>query len=94
MVSGADLIPDPEDTVVYPHKREGNTSPRTIGSVMNTDVVSGRPESDLRELSRWLLTIHRRVMPIVDDDQHLVGVVARSDLMRVRKQLPLPPKND
>lgn len=93
IVSGADLIPDPrEETILYPRKRRNHTPrTRTVGSVMTTNVVSRRPGSDLTELAHWLLTMHRRVMPIVDDDERLVGVVTRSDLMRARDQLDLPP---
>lgn len=89
IVSGADLLHDPgEDTIVYPQKKR-YIAPRTVGRVMTTDVEYRYPHSDARELSHWLLSTGLRVMPIVDDRRRLVGVVTRSDLMRVRDELNL-----
>lgn len=89
IVSGADLIPDPRGETISSPRRRRLTAPRTVGSVMTADVVTGRPESDLADLAHWLFTMGRRVMPIVDNDHRLVGVVTRSDLMRVRDELNL-----
>lgn len=89
IVSGADLLHDSRaDTIVYPRPRRTVTA-RTVGGVMTSDVVSGRPDSDLGELAHWLLMSGRRVIPITDDDHVLVGIVARSDVLRVREELNL-----
>lgn len=90
IVSDADLIRDPRgETIFYPWRRS-TVVLRLVSSVMTAEVAFGRPQSDLRELARWLLNSGWRVVPIVDDDRRLVGVVTRGDLVRVRDELNLP----
>ncbi|MER7463300.1 CBS domain-containing protein [Streptomyces sp. NPDC097981] len=54
----------------------------TVGQVMTGDVVTAGPDTPARELLR-LLTRHRiGGLPVVDEDDKVVGVVSRTDLTR------------
>lgn len=89
MVSEADFIRDArENASLYPWSKRTIT-PRTVQSIMNPDAAFGWGYSELEELVHRMLTTGRRVMPIVDDGHHLIGVVTRNDLMRAQYELNL-----
>ncbi|MFD7609891.1 CBS domain-containing protein [Streptomyces sp. NPDC059828] len=55
---------------------------RTVGEVMSSEVVKAHPDTSLKELAR-LLTSHRiSGLPVVDDDDKVMGVVSQTDLTR------------
>ncbi|MFE1578749.1 CBS domain-containing protein [Streptomyces fradiae] len=61
---------------------------RTVGDVMTGEVVQARPGTSVRELAR-LLTVHRiSGLPVVDEDDKVVGVVSQTDLIRRRAAAP------
>jgi len=88
VVSEADLIRDgiqadfrrhlafaPEETRTLP--------PHTVGEVMNAHPVTVTPETDLREATDLMTTTTVKSLPVVDDDQRVVGVVSRRDVVHV-----------
>ncbi len=55
---------------------------RTVGEVMTSEVVQAHPDTSFKELAR-LLTSHRiSGLPVVDDDDKVMGVVSQTDLTR------------
>ncbi|MEU1473931.1 CBS domain-containing protein [Streptomyces sp. NPDC001668] len=55
---------------------------RTVGEVMTSDVVRAHPTTSFREVIR-LLERHRiSGVPIVDDDDKVIGVISGTDLVR------------
>ncbi|MFJ7169307.1 CBS domain-containing protein [Streptomyces globosus] len=55
---------------------------RTVGEVMTGEVVRAHPDTSFKELTR-LLTSHRiSGLPVVDDDDKVMGVVSQTDLTR------------
>ncbi|WP_327418225.1 CBS domain-containing protein [Streptomyces sp. NBC_01233] len=57
---------------------------RTVGEVMTSEVVQARPDTSFEELAR-VFTAHRiSGLPVVDDDDKVMGVVSRTDLTRHR----------
>ncbi|MFF6995517.1 CBS domain-containing protein [Streptomyces sp. NPDC008313] len=61
-----------------------------VGSVMTTEVVRAEYGTPFKEVAR-LLSGHRiSGMPVVDDDDHVIGVVSESDLMVHQAGTPLP----
>ena len=57
---------------------------RPISEVMTTDVVTVTPDADLDTLLDLLADDERDInrLPVVDDDDRLVGIVARQDVLR------------
>ncbi|MFD4510319.1 CBS domain-containing protein [Streptomyces sp. NPDC058457] len=55
---------------------------RIVGEVMTSDVVEARPETSFKDVVR-LLDRHRiSGLPVVDQDDKVVGVVSQTDLVR------------
>ncbi|MFE0581664.1 CBS domain-containing protein [Streptomyces sp. NPDC058874] len=55
---------------------------RTVGQVMTTEVVQARPDTSFEELARMLIAHRISGLPVVDDDDKVMGVVSRKDLAR------------
>lgn len=50
--------------------------------VMTPNVITVSPEADVQEIARLLLDNNISALPVVDDDQKVVGIVSEGDLMR------------
>ncbi len=56
---------------------------RTAADLMNRDVVMVTESTPVQETIERMIASHRKVLPVVDAQGRLVGVVGRSDLLRV-----------
>jgi len=55
---------------------------RTVADVMTHEFVTATPDTRLQRVLQ-LMVIHRvRSMPVVDADNHLMGIISREDVMR------------
>jgi CBS domain-containing protein len=71
---------------VLRHREDGGADTTLVSAVMNPDVLSVPPRASLSLLAHRLRSYGElRVMPVVDGAV-LVGVVTRSDLLRVRSR--------
>jgi CBS domain-containing protein len=71
---------------VLRHREDGGADTTRVGAVMNPDVLSVPPRANLSLVAHRLRSYGElRVMPVVDGAV-LVGVVTRSDLLRVRSR--------
>lgn len=59
----------------------GPTPPATVGEVMSSAPLTANPRSDAADLARMMIDRGVRSVPVVDEDR-LVGIVARRDLVR------------
>jgi CBS domain-containing protein len=59
----------------------------SVSSVMSASVCSCRPGDSLRSLMDTMVANQVRRVPVVDDTQHVVGIVSLSDIARL-SQLP------
>ncbi len=75
------LAPDPVAHLL-PVATEEGAQPRTVADVMTTDVQVLQPRSDLYDAARVMRASGIRSLPVVDAGR-VVGVVSRSDLLRV-----------
>ncbi|MET9550319.1 CBS domain-containing protein [Streptomyces sp. NPDC006627] len=55
---------------------------RTVGEVMTGEVVQAHPGTSAVQLARLLTSHHISGLPVVDDDDKVVGVVSQTDLTR------------
>ena len=55
----------------------------SVQDIMQTDVLSVRPDTTARELARILADEEISGMPVIDADGTLVGVVSQTDLVRL-----------
>ncbi len=54
----------------------------TAGEIMTSDLIACRPDEPVAIVTRRMLRMGVRTLPVVDDDR-LVGVVSRHDLLRL-----------
>ena len=52
-----------------------------VRSVASGDLVTVRPDEDLSEALKLMASYQVRRLPVVDDDNHLVGVLAQADVV-------------
>jgi CBS domain-containing protein len=57
-----------------------------VREVSSRDVVSVRPDEDLSEALRLMASHQVRRLPVVDDDNRLVGVVSQADVAMEAKE--------
>jgi CBS domain-containing protein len=50
---------------------------------MNREVVTVTETATVQETIERMMTMGRKVLPVVDNEGHLVGMVGRSDLLRM-----------
>ena len=88
VVNEADLIRDafPRDTrsQVWQHTDTVRRHARLVSEVMTTDVVTAHETTDVADVADLMTARRLKSLPVVDDQDRLVGVVSRSDLVRVR----------
>jgi CBS domain-containing protein len=53
----------------------------TVADVMTTQVVKARPAMPLKELARVLAEHHVSALPVLDEDDRVIGVVSERDLL-------------
>lgn len=53
-----------------------------VADVCSPDVVTGRPEDSVEDAANLMAQHQIRRLPIVDDGQQLVGIVALADIAR------------
>ncbi len=51
--------------------------------IMNTQLVTARPETNLQELAELFATKRVNPIPVIDNAHKLVGVISRSDLIKL-----------
>jgi len=92
LVSEADLLlneaaeEDPAGLLLTPHlsaRDRARSQATTAEGLMTSPAVCARPEWTVVEAARLMQRRHLKRLPVVDDAGRLVGIVSRSDLLRV-----------
>jgi CBS domain-containing protein len=81
ILSEADLVPDTLSGRRTP-------PPQRVGQAMTRDVVRARGTDPVSELARIMVGQRLRLLPVVDQDDGLLGVVSRGDLLRATAPPP------
>jgi CBS domain-containing protein len=68
------------DIVVRAVAKKKNPQGMPVREVASSDLVTVGPEEDLSEALRLMATHQVRRLPVVDEDNHLVGVLAQADV--------------
>ena len=54
----------------------------TVDAIMTTDLVTATPETSLRQIATWMVEKHLTVIPVIDADKRLIGMVTKPALVR------------
>jgi CBS domain-containing protein len=55
---------------------------QSVTDLMLTPIPSVAPETDIRRLARVLLDTGLPGLPVVDEQDHVIGFVSRTDILR------------
>jgi CBS-domain-containing membrane protein len=58
--------------------------------IMTTGVITVKKDTSLQDLARILYDNHINGVPVVDDEERLIGIICESDLIRKDKKLHIP----
>lgn len=61
-----------------------------VSQIMTTTVITVRPETKITEVAEILLQKHINGLPVVDEQNKVVGIICQSDIISQQKKLPLP----
>lgn len=61
---------------------------KTIRDIMNTDVLTTDPITDVRRAAEVMAEFNLTALPVVNDQDQLVGIVTRTDLLRSLSRNP------
>ena len=70
----------------------GKSKKDSINIVMNKNVLTTRPNNLVTHLSRLLIWESFELIPVTDDDNNLLGVVSRQDILNSFQQLQKQPQ--
>lgn len=88
VVSEADLIRDAFVPDARGHMLPGrygeNALPACVEDVMTPHAITAHESTDIAEVADLMTASGIKSVPVIDDDRRLVGVVSRSDLVKVR----------
>ncbi|WP_321365758.1 CBS domain-containing protein [uncultured Desulfuromusa sp.] len=62
----------------------------TARDIMTTEVVSVRLDTSLKDLAKKFVETRFSNLPVLDEDENLVGVISETDLIEQHKPLHIP----
>ncbi len=62
----------------------------TVKDIMTKEVISVSPDTEITRAAKILLEKRINGMPVVDDQNRLVGIICQSDLIAQQKRFPVP----
>jgi CBS domain-containing protein len=87
VVSEADLIRDlvhpDQRTREWPAPSPYHDRPQAVADVMSMHPVTVGPDTDLAAAVELITTLNIKSLPVVDHDHHVLGMLSRSDVVRV-----------
>ncbi len=78
--------------LVTPLDVTGMSGNMPISEVMDTDILTARPDSLVSHISRLLVWEDCDVVPVVDEERRLAGVVTRQDIIQALQQTQKQPQ--
>ena len=74
------------DIVVRAVAKQKNPEGMPVREIASNDPVTVRPEEDLSEAVKLMASYQVRRLPVVDDDNNLVGLIAQADVATGAKE--------
>src|SRR2546423_1269718 len=71
--------PPPPASARRPRARSGDAQTTTAGEVASSNLITIDPDQDLDEALRMMAQHQVRRLPVVEEDGHLVGILAQAD---------------
>ncbi len=62
----------------------------TVKDIMKTNIISVFPENEITYATKLLLENHINGLPVIDENEKLVGIICQSDVIAQQKKLPIP----
>ena len=62
----------------------------TVKDIMKTDIISVSPATEITHATKLLLENHINGLPVIDENEKLVGIICQSDVIAQQKKLPIP----
>jgi len=62
----------------------------TVKDIMKTDIISVSPETEITHATKLLLENHINGVPVIDQNEKIVGIICQSDVIAQQKKLPIP----
>ena len=59
---------------------EGRDGSCTVSEVMSSDIITARPDDDVNRIMERMGADQVRRVPVVDDDNRIVGIIAQADI--------------
>jgi CBS domain-containing protein len=69
---------------LLPHYKDGMTT--TVDEIMSSEVVAVGPDTRLQRVLELMIKHRLKSLPVVDQWQSLVGIIAREDIMRAMER--------
>ena len=63
---------------------------QTVQDIMTRDVITVTPDTDITHATKILLEHRINGLPVMDENQRLVGIVCQSDMIAQQKRISLP----
>ena len=63
----------------------------TARDIMEKNVISVAPDTDITSAAKQLLENHINGMPVLDGNGAIIGILCQSDLIFQQKEIPYPP---
>jgi CBS domain-containing protein len=82
LVSKFDFLASFVFTPAHMTPRYEDLMKRTVADIMTPDFIYVRGETRLTRVLQLMVEHRIRSMPVIEGDQHLVGMIAREDVMR------------
>jgi CBS domain-containing protein len=81
-----DLVPTDQRTHVWPSDRAPSDRPRSVVDVMTALPVTVGPNTDVAAAIELMSTLNIKSVPVVDHGHRVLGMLSRSDIVRVLAQ--------
>ena len=78
MLSVEDLL----QFIIIDDGKMQHVSGKGVADAMSPGVITADPVSDIRRVAQVMLEYHLHTVPIADDQDKLIGIVSRSDILR------------